>query len=135
MFKNDAKTLSGLLFAICRAYLHQPLHGVSIMKTRPAVLTMAVLLVTLLLPIFAPQAALAFYCGGNLVQVGDSVESLYANCGPPTLKLTPQTTGGEVWFYNEGSSQFMTKITVFAGKIIAIEEGDYGSGSPSSSSQ
>jgi len=109
--------------------------GFVIMKTQPAILTMAVLLVTLLLPVFAPQPALAFYCGGRLVEVGDSVESLYANCGAPSLKLTPRTTGGETWFYNQGSSQFMTKITVFAGKIIAIEEGDYGYGSPTSSSK
>ncbi len=105
------------------------------MKTQAAVLTMAVVLVTLLLPTFAPQPALAFYCGGHLVEVGDSVENLYASCGAPSLKLTPRTTGGETWFYNQGSSQFMTKITVFAGKIIAIEEGDYGYGSSTPSSQ
>jgi Protein of unknown function (DUF2845) len=109
--------------------------GFLIMKTQPAILTMAVLMVTLLLPAFAPQPALAFYCGGNLVQVGDSIESLYANCGPPTLKLTPRQTGGETWFYSQGSSQFVTKITTFAGKIIAIEEGDYGYGSPTSLSK
>lgn len=102
------------------------------MKTQPTVLTMAVVLVTLLLPALAPQPALAFRCGGQLVEVGESMESLYASCGPPSLKLTPRTTGGEVWFYNQGSSQFQTKITIFAGKIIAIEEGDYGSGSSSS---
>ena len=96
---------------------------------------MAVLLVTLLLPALAPRPALAFYCGGNLVQVGDSIETLYGSCGAPTFKLTPRTTGGEVWFYNQGSSQFQTKITIFAGKIIAIEEGDYGYGSSNPSSQ
>lgn len=109
--------------------------GFLIMKTQPAILTMAVLFVTLLLPVSAPQPALAFYCGGSLVEVGDSVESLFAKCGAPSLKLTPRTTGGETWFYNQGSSQFMTKITVFAGKIIAIEEGDYGYGSSTPSSQ
>jgi hypothetical protein len=128
-------SLIGLLFAACRGYLNQPSHGVSMMKTQAAVLTMAVLLVTLLLSVFAPQPALALYCGGNLVQVGDSIESLYASCGPPSLKLPPGETGGEVWFYNEGGSQFVTKITIFAGKIIAIEEGDYGSGSPAPPSQ
>jgi len=96
---------------------------------------MAVLVVTLLLPVFVPQPALAFYCGGRLVDVGDSMESLYASCGPPSLRLTPRTTGGEVWFYNQGSSQFQTKITIFAGKIIAIEEGDYGYGSSLPSSK
>jgi hypothetical protein len=109
--------------------------GFSIMKTQPAILTMAILLVTLLFPVFAPQPALAFYCGGHLVEVGDSVENLYGNCGAPSLKLTPRETGGETWFYNQGSSQFVTKITVFAGKIIAIEEGDYGFGTPSPSSK
>jgi hypothetical protein len=96
---------------------------------------MAVVLVTLLLPTFTPQPALAFYCGGHLVDVGDSIESLYASCGPPSLKLTPGETGGQVWFYNQGSSQFVTKITIFAGKITAIEEGDYGAGNPPPPSQ
>jgi hypothetical protein len=103
------------------------------MKTQPAIVTMAVLLVAFLLPVVAPQPALAFYCGGKLVEVGDSVERLYQNCGAPSLKLTPRETGGETWFYNQGSSQFVTKITIFAGKITAIEEGDYGFGSPTSS--
>lgn len=94
---------------------------------------MAILLVTLLFPVFAPQPALAFYCGGHLVEVGDSVENLYGNCGAPSLKLTPRETGGETWFYNQGSSQFVTKITIFGGKITAIEEGDYGYGTPVSS--
>jgi len=105
------------------------------MKTQTAVLTMVALLVTLLLPAVAPQPALAFYCGGHLVEVGDSVENLYGNCGAPSLKLTPRESGGETWFYNQGASQFVTKITVFAGKIIAIEEGDYGFGAPSVPSQ
>jgi hypothetical protein len=122
------RSLTGLLFALRREYLHQPLHGVSIMKTRPPVFAMAVLLVTLLLPVLMPEPALAFYCGGNLVQVGDSIDSLYANCGPPTLKLTPREEGGETWFYNQGPSQFQVKIQIFNGKITAIEEGDYGPG-------
>jgi len=96
---------------------------------------MAVVLITLLLPVYPPQPALAFYCGGHLVDVGDSIESLYASCGPPSLKLTSQESGGEVWFYNQGSSQFMTKITIFAGKITAIEEGDYGFGTQPPPSQ
>jgi hypothetical protein len=105
------------------------------MKTQAAVLTMAVLLVALLLPALAPKPALAFYCGGHLVEVGESVENLYGDCGPPSLKLTPRESGGETWFYNQGSSQFVTKITIFAGKIIAIEEGDYGFGSATPSSK
>jgi hypothetical protein len=84
--------------------------------------------VTLLLPVLMPEPALAIYCGVNLVQVGDSIDSLYANCGPPTLKLTPREEGGETWFYNQGPSQFQVKIQIFNGKITAIEEGDYGPG-------
>jgi hypothetical protein len=105
------------------------------MKSQPAILTLAVLLATLLLPVFGARPALAFYCGGHLVQVGDTMESLYENCGPPTLKLTPREEGGETWFYSEGPSQFVIKINIFDGKITAIEEGDYGPGFPPPPSQ
>jgi hypothetical protein len=98
------------------------------MKTKAAVLTLAATFVVLFLPVVAPTPAFAFYCGGYLVQVGDDVNTLYANCGPPDLKLTGREEGGETWFYNEGSSQFQTKIVIFGGKVTAIQEGDYGYG-------
>jgi hypothetical protein len=96
---------------------------------------MVVLLVAPLLPGVAPSPASAFYCDGHLVQVGDTVDSLYSYCGPPTVKLTPREEGGETWFYNQGSSQFQTKIGIFGGKITAIEEGDYGYGTPTAPSK
>jgi hypothetical protein len=105
------------------------------MKTQSANVAMAVLLVTLLLSLVASQPTLAFYCGGHLVEVGDSADSLYASCGAPTLKLTPREEGGETWFYNQGASQFQTKIVIFNGKITAIEEGDYGYGAPTPPAQ
>jgi hypothetical protein len=63
------------------------------------------------------------------VEVGDSMESVMANCGPPTL------SEGETWFYNQGSASFTTKIVFFNGRITAIEEGDYGFATPTAPSQ
>lgn len=108
------------------------------MKTQATISTLPICLLILLLSAVTPSPAFALYCGGNLVEIGDSVDSLYANCGPPTLKLVPREEGGETWFYNQGSSQFQTKIVIFGGKITAIEEGDYGFGgqtAPSKPSQ
>ncbi len=102
------------------------------MKTQTAVWIMVVLLVAPLLPDVAPSPAFAFYCGGQLLEVGDSMESVMANCGPPTFNE------GNIWFYNQGSASFTTKIVFFSGKITAIEEGDYGYGgqtAPSKPSQ
>jgi hypothetical protein len=104
--------------------------GVFIVRTRAATLVMAVLLVTGMLAGVAPDPAFALRCGTKLVSVGDSIDSLYGNCGPPTFKLTPLEQGGETWFYNRGAARFMTKILIFGGKITAIEEEDYGIAGP-----
>jgi hypothetical protein len=98
------------------------------MKTQAAVLILTAFVLALVLPVVAPSPAFAFYCDGHLVQVGDSVESLYANCGAPTVKLTPREEGGETWIYNQGSSDFQIKVSIFNNQVTAIEQGNYGYG-------
>jgi hypothetical protein len=105
------------------------------MKTQVAVLIVAALVLILIVPLVAPSPAFAFYCDGHLVQVGDSVESLYASCGAPTVKLMPREEGGETWIYNQGSSDFQIKISIFNGQITAIEQGNYGYGPSNPPSQ
>jgi len=104
--------------------------GVFIMKTQPAVLIVALLLVMGLLAGLVPDRAFAFRCGTSNVEVGDSVADLFKKCGPPSFRQTPRQTGAETWWYNQGAARFITKVVVFGGKITAIEEEDYGIAGP-----
>ena len=100
------------------------------MKTRAAVLIVAVVVVMGLLVGVVPDRAFAFRCGTSLVEAGDSVADLFKKCGPPTYRQIPREAGAETWWYNQGAARFITKVVIFGGKINAIEEEDYGIAGP-----
>jgi len=101
------------------------------MKTMVAVFLLAVMFVAATLVVVAPGRADSMRCGTRLVEVGDSAETLYETCGPPTYRVTAHYAGGETWYYNRGSELFTKKVVTLGGKIIAIEEQDYGVTVPS----
>ncbi len=89
--------------------------------------TLAILTVSLI----AAPAGAGFRCGQKLIQEGDSVAHLLLECGEPMLRQTiavdnTSTTEGivEQWTYNFGLGTFLTIVTIEAGKVAVIEEGE-----------
>ena len=101
------------------------------MKTKVAVAILTALLVAATLVVTSPGRADSLRCGTRLVEVGDSAETLYERCGPPTYRVTAHYAGGETWYYNRGSEAFTKKVVTLGGKIIAIEDQGYGVTAPS----
>jgi hypothetical protein len=89
--------------------------------------TLAILTASLI----AGPALASFRCGHELIQEGDSVAHLLLTCGEPMLRQTiavdnTSTTEGivEQWTYNFGPGTFLTIVTIEAGKVAVIEEGE-----------
>jgi preprotein translocase subunit SecG len=99
------------------------------MNTKVTALVLAAMFVVATLVLTAIGRAESIRCGTRLVEVGEDIETLMRSCGPPSYRLTPQSTGGETWYYNRGAAQFMKKVVTLGGKIIAIEDGGYGAAS------
>ena len=94
------------------------------MRTR--LLALSSLLVALAAP---AQAGLR--CDRDLVQVGESVARLVLVCGEPMLRQTiavenTSTTEGivEQWTYNFGPGTLLQIVTIEAGKVSKIEDGE-----------
>jgi Protein of unknown function (DUF2845) len=80
-------------------------------------------------------------CGNGIVEVGNSMATVQALCGPPTLvqqgvKESATTVGGghgseshtvgaavpvETWTYNRGPNQLLVNIRFVNGQVVAIE--------------
>ncbi|HVO84107.1 MAG TPA: DUF2845 domain-containing protein [Syntrophobacteria bacterium] len=96
------------------------------MKTTVAVSIFAVMFVGATLVLTGSSRADSIRCGTRLVEIGDSAETLFEACGPPTYRVTAHYAGGETWYYNRGSEQFTKKVVTLGGKIFAIEDQGYG---------
>jgi hypothetical protein len=66
-------------------------------------------------------------CGGNDVQIGDSVRKLYAACGGPSMvnntfinQVIPSNTQPEVWIYQVNQYQSPIRLTFVNGKLQSI---------------
>jgi len=103
------------------------------MKATVAVLILSVFLGASILAVTAEQArAESLRCGTKIVEVGENTGTLLASCGPPTYRVIAKYAGGESWYYDRGSVQFTKKVVTLGGKIIAIEDGEYGWTAPAS---
>jgi len=81
--------------------------------------------------LIASPAVAGFRCGHELIQEGDSAAHLLLECGQPMLRQTiavenTSKTEGivEQWTYNFGPGTFLTIVTIEAGKVSVIEEGE-----------
>jgi hypothetical protein len=104
-----------------------------------------------MVPCAAPTDACR--CGNKLVSTGDTKSEILASCGPPTWaeerteERIERTHGDDYyddrgvlrqpfyskvqvnvdeWFYNFGPNQFMQIFKFENGRLISIENGDYG---------
>ncbi len=89
--------------------------------------TLAILTASLI----AAPAGAGFRCGHKLIQEGDSVADMLLKCGEPVLRQTiavenTSTTEGivEQWTYNFGRGTFLKIVTIEAGKVAVIEDGE-----------
>ena len=96
------------------------------MNTKLTALVLAVVFVVATLVLTSAGRADSLRCGTRLVEVGDNAETLFETCGSPIYRVMAHYVGGETWYYDRGSSQFTTKVVILGGKIIAIEDHDYG---------
>ncbi|MDH3977936.1 MAG: DUF2845 domain-containing protein [Gammaproteobacteria bacterium] len=76
-------------------------------------------IITLIALSFASSTALAtgsMRCGGKLIDQGASKSELLQRCGEPSLKKDAY------WYYDRGSSIFLTRIFFVDEKIQFIDE-------------
>ena len=81
--------------------------------------------------LFAAPAHAGLRCGHELVQEGESAAQLLLACGDPMLRQTiaianTSTTEGvvEQWTYNFGPGTLLQIVTIEAGKVSRIEDGE-----------
>ena len=80
-------------------------------------------------------------CGNRLVNVGDRIDEVFRRCGGPTFRtfsiesVSVETSPGvfvtrqvqvETWTLNRGSREFIRYLTFRDGRLVHIDEGDYG---------
>ncbi len=77
----------------------------------------------------------ALRCGTKLIQIGDRKHEVIKYCGEPTFIDYFQRSAPfypyyyqiiDVWTYNFGSSKFMQELYFENGRLIKINELDYG---------
>lgn len=65
----------------------------------------------------------AMRCGGRLIEKGDSIVTVKALCGAPTLverSFTVNRAPVETWTYNRGPGQFLVRIRFVDGIVVAV---------------
>lgn len=80
-------------------------------------------------------------CGNRLVNVGDRMDEVFRRCGEPTFRtfsiesVSVETAPGlfvtrqvqvETWTINRGPRTFMRYLTFRDGRLVRVDEGDYG---------
>jgi hypothetical protein len=80
-------------------------------------------------------------CGNRLVNVGDRVDEVFRRCGEPTFRtfsiesVSLETAPGlfvtrqvqvETWTLNRGPREFIRYLTFRDGRLVRVDEGDYG---------
>jgi hypothetical protein len=87
------------------------------------------------------QAAGGLRCGHRLVHEGDRIDEVFRRCGEPTFRtfsiesVSVETAPGlfvtrqvqvETWTVNRGPREFVRYLTFRDGRLIRVDEGDYG---------
>ena len=91
----------------------------------------AATLTVVTLSVMGAPASAGLRCGHELVQEGDSAAELLLKCGEPLIRSTialenTSTTQGivEQWTYSFGPGKFLRIVTIEAGRVASIENGD-----------
>lgn len=117
--KQRGLTMNGILFWIVIAY------GVSMLMMIKSCIGREA---------FAEDA---MFCGGRIIDEGDPEIELFQKCGPPSYSSScdqdfdlrdsaVRRTCVKTHYYNRGRMKFVKAITVKHGRIIAIDDLDYG---------
>ncbi|HUN55156.1 MAG TPA: DUF2845 domain-containing protein [Smithella sp.] len=78
--------------------------------------------------------ALAFRCGNEIVNAGDSSASAQTKCGDPvrygsgTEKIKGKTEYVTKEFYNCGENDFLYSVSIYNGIIVRIDSVERGTG-------
>ena len=65
-------------------------------------------------------------CDGNIVEPGDSAESVIEKCGQPQRVLRPDPQEPVIWVYNFGSTEFEYYVSIVNDQVQRIQSGQYG---------
>ncbi len=83
--------------------------------------------------LLAPQISMAFYCGHQLVSIGDTTYEVQSKCGPPVFvdhadSLCARRSGpaSEVWTYDFGPSDLVHMAMFLDGRLHKVKTGGYG---------
>jgi hypothetical protein len=90
--------------------------------------------------VLATPSALAFRCGGEIIENGDTREEVGRACGEPALiravplrKVLVEKAGvywpmavDEKWIYNPGPQEFVEILYFYQGKVVHIDDAGYG---------
>ena len=87
-----------------------------------------VLLITLTIltagPVLAETVLGPVRCGTKMVQVGDTKDDILAKCGQPTRIDPGSRGGGEIWYYDRGSTTFSGYFIFTGEKLTSIERSE-----------
>jgi hypothetical protein len=87
------------------------------------------------------RAAGGLRCGNRLVHEGDRIDEVFRRCGEPAFRtfsiesVSVETAPGlfvtrqvqvETWTVNRGPREFVRYLTFRDGRLIRVDEGDYG---------
>jgi hypothetical protein len=87
------------------------------------------------------EAGGGFRCGNRLVREGDRIDEVFRRCGEPTFRtfsiesVSLETAPGlfvtrqvqvETWTVNRSPREFIRYLTFRDGRLIRVDEGEYG---------
>lgn len=117
------------------------MHAVAARARRAAALGSVLALVATLFASRPAEAGGGFRCGNRLVREGDRIDEVFRRCGEPTFRtfsiesVSLETAPGlfatrqvqvETWTVNRGPREFIRYLTFRDGRLIRVDEGDYG---------
>lgn len=117
------------------------MQAVAARARRAAALGGILVLVATLAADAPAHAGGGFRCGNRLVHEGDRIDEVFRRCGEPTFRtfsiesVSVETAPGlfvtrqvqvETWTVNRGPREFVRYLTFRDGRLIRVDEGDYG---------
>jgi hypothetical protein len=90
------------------------------------------LVLAVFLTLIQGSASASFYCGADIIEVGDTSMEILKNCGERDYRelLGFTENGGHIkierWYYDLGSHRLIRVLTLEGGVLTDIDKGEYG---------